>query len=102
MNTIYDVAIIGGGIAGCSAAVNLAARGYHVVLAEARTYPHDKVCGEFLSPECSVLLEELGVMPALRGVHPPEISHARITVPSGGEWTTSLPAPCIGISRYTL
>jgi menaquinone-9 beta-reductase len=102
MNTMYDVAIIGGGVAGCSAAVHLAARGYKVVLAEAKTYPHDKVCGEFLSPECGLLLEELGVMPALRAVHPPEILQARITAPSGHEWTTALPEAGMGISRYRL
>ena len=32
-----DVAILGGGIAGCSAALHLAKRGYRVVLLEART-----------------------------------------------------------------
>ncbi|HEY2781959.1 MAG TPA: FAD-binding oxidoreductase [Steroidobacteraceae bacterium] len=35
--TVADVAVLGGGIAGCSAALHLARRGYRVVLLEART-----------------------------------------------------------------
>src|SRR5215216_4329569 len=64
----YDAAVVGGGPAGCSAAISLAAGGARVVLLEARAYPHDKLCGEFLSPECVPLLGALGLSPALRAL----------------------------------
>lgn len=56
-----DVAIIGGGIAGSIAALTLARAGQSVVLFEKTTEPHDKVCGEFYSYECSSYLEETGL-----------------------------------------
>jgi flavin-dependent dehydrogenase len=55
----FDVAIVGGGPAGCSAAITLAEQGARVLLCEARPYPHDKLCGEFLSPECAGMLAGL-------------------------------------------
>ncbi len=99
---VYDAAIIGGGPAGCSAAIALAERGARVVLAEAKTYPHHKVCGEFLSPECHRLLEAVGVMPALDALHPVQIDVACITAPDGTAWETPFPGVALGISRSAL
>ena len=56
-----DVAIIGGGIAGCTAAITLARSGRSVILYEKSSLPHDKVCGEFLSYECSSYLSDVGL-----------------------------------------
>jgi menaquinone-9 beta-reductase len=97
-----DVIIIGGGLAGCSAAIHLAKKGHKVTLYEAKTYPHHKVCGEFLSPECHTLLNELDLLPNIAAHHPTSMTTARITVPNGGCWETSLPGSAIGISRYVL
>jgi len=98
----FDVAIIGGGLAGCSAAIRLAQRGHSVALLEAQNYPHHKVCGEFLSPECSVLLADLGLSPALQATKPSLIHTVSITAPNGSTWTSALPGAGIGISRYSL
>ena len=98
----FDVAIIGGGLAGCSAAIRLAGYGHSVVLLEAQSYPHHKVCGEFLSPECGALLDELGLTSALQAVKPALIHTATITAPNGTTWKNALPGAGIGISRYTL
>lgn len=100
--TIYDAAVVGGGLAGCSAAIKLAERGWRVVLFEARAYPHHKVCGEFLSPECAAILGELGVMETIDDLHPPKIHHAVMTIPDGFKWTTQLPGVAVGLSRYAL
>lgn len=59
--TIYDVAIVGGGPAGAAAAVHLSLGGARVLLAEQKKFPRAKLCGEFISPECLTHFERLGV-----------------------------------------
>lgn len=98
----YDVAIIGAGPAGSSAAIKLAGRGIRVALFEARTFPHDKLCGEFLSPECKGLLGELGLIDTLLAMNPARINSARITAPDGESWQTGLPGEAWGLSRNWL
>ena len=50
----FDVIIVGGGPAGSSAAIHSAARGARVLLAEQKRFPREKLCGEFISPECDL------------------------------------------------
>lgn len=57
----YDVIIAGGGPAGASAAIHLATRGARVLLVEQKKFPRAKLCGEFISPECTPHFERLGV-----------------------------------------
>jgi len=99
---MFDTAIVGGGPAGCSAAIILAQRGARVVLFEAKTYPHDKLCGEFLSPECAGLLDELGLTPRLRTLKPVPIEIFRLTAPDGAAWETRLPGIALGLTRKAL
>jgi flavin-dependent dehydrogenase len=100
--THFDAAIVGGGPAGCSAAITLAQCGARVVLFEAKTYPHHKVCGEFLSPECAALLDLLGLTSTLRSLAPVMIETACITAPGGTAWETRLPGVAWGLSRRAL
>jgi heterodisulfide reductase subunit A-like polyferredoxin len=44
----YDVAIIGGGLAGLTFAIQMRKVGLHVLLCEKETYPFHKVCGEYI------------------------------------------------------
>lgn len=98
---MYDAAVIGGGLAGCSAAIRLAEQGYNVVLFEANTYPHHKVCGEFLSPGCTHLLDDLRVLDTLNKAGAVRLDSAVITTQDGHQWITSMPG-ALGISRYAL
>ncbi len=58
---ITKVAIVGGGPAGSSLAIRLALNGYAVSLAERNPFPREKLCGEFISPECFDHFRALGV-----------------------------------------
>ncbi|WP_374273801.1 NAD(P)/FAD-dependent oxidoreductase [Brevundimonas sp.] len=93
------VAVVGGGLAGASAAVRLATAGRAVVLFERTTGPHDKVCGEFLSFEAIEALREIGLEPLALGAVPID----RVTVCVGGRRTTSaLPFEALSLSRRVL
>lgn len=61
METNYDVAIIGGGPGGSSAATYLSQMGYKVVLFEKEKFPRNHV-GESLIPYCYYKMKEMGVL----------------------------------------
>ena len=58
----FDVCIVGAGPAGSATAIRLAIAGLSVLLVEQKKFPRDKLCGEFISPECLVHFDELGVL----------------------------------------
>ncbi len=64
------VLIVGGGLAGCAAAILLGQAGRRVTLLERTRGPHDKVCGEFLSGEALHYLRHLGMDPEALGATP--------------------------------
>lgn len=53
--------IVGAGPAGASLAVRLSRSGHKVLLIEKDRFPREKLCGEFISPECFRHFDELGV-----------------------------------------
>src|SRR5215472_11490549 len=70
----YDVIIAGGGPAGSSAAIHLANAGARVLLIEQKKFPRPKLCGEFISPECALHFERLGVSQEMRAVDPAHLT----------------------------
>ncbi len=56
------MAVIGGGLSGCAAAIHLARAGVDVALFEAGPLPRHRVCGEFLSGESRATLGRMGVL----------------------------------------
>src|SRR5580658_9522055 len=68
-NSHLDLAVIGGGPAGTSAAITAARSGASVVLFEAKAFPRHKVCGEFVSAEAlDVLTGMLAAPDAIRSL----------------------------------
>lgn len=59
-----DVAVVGGGPAGASAAVSLARAGLQAVVIDKASFPRDKFCGDGLTAGALRLLEDLGLDPA--------------------------------------
>ena len=57
----YDAIVVGGGVAGGTAAILLAAAGWSVALVEKRAFPRRKVCGECIAAPNLALLDALGV-----------------------------------------
>ena len=70
----YDVIIAGGGPAGSSAAIHLATLGARVLLAEQKKFPRAKLCGEFISPECALHFERLGVADQILSARPARLT----------------------------
>jgi flavin-dependent dehydrogenase len=99
-NRIYDVAIVGGGLAGLSLSIQLARKGLLVCLFEKETYPFHKVCGEYISMESWDFLIRLGL--PLESWNLPKIHSLQITAPNGEVIHADLPLGGFGISRYKL
>ena len=57
--TIAPVIVIGGGPAGAAAAFHLARAGVQVAVVESKAFPRVKVCGEYISPAATDLLEAI-------------------------------------------
>ena len=98
----YDAIVIGGGLAGCSVALQLARRNHDVLLLEKSTYPRHKLCGEFLSPEAQTSLQGLDVLDAVCAAGATAIDHAHLTGPGGTTSGHALPGSALGLSRYRL
>jgi menaquinone-9 beta-reductase len=96
----YDVAVIGGGLAGLSLAIQMAKTGYKVIVFEKEKYPFHKVCGEYISLESWNFLEELGLPLSDMGL--PLIKRLIISAPNGNYLEQDLSLGGFGISRYKM
>ena len=95
-----DVAIVGGGLAGLATSIELARKGYSVVVLEKEQYPFHKVCGEYVSMESWNYLKSLGLK--LDHLQLPRIDTLQLTAPNGTELITPLQLGGFGVSRYIL
>ena len=98
--TLYDCAIIGGGLAGLCLSIQLAKQKHQVILFEREQYPFHKVCGEYVSLESWDFLEQLGL--PLHNMNLPIIKKLIVTAPAGALLQECLPLGGFGISRYKI
>ena len=78
-----EVVVVGGGPAGASTAWMLAQAGVDVMLLERARFPRDKPCAEYLSPEASRILAELGVLHELEASGAAQLAGMVVRAPSG-------------------
>ncbi len=80
------VLVVGAGPAGAATALQLSrAGGLEVLLADAATFPRDKICAGGLSVNAQAVLDRLGMLPTVLGeAH--RIGRLRLVGPGGEEW----------------
>jgi flavin-dependent dehydrogenase len=98
--------VAGAGLAGGTLALRLARAGARVALVDPARFPRDKLCGEYLSPECWEVLERLGLARPIERLDFHPIHRVRVTTPRGrsleAEVTGRDGRPGIGLSRSAL
>lgn len=100
MKNYNEISIIGGGLAGLTAAIDLSKRNFKVTLFEKNDYPKHKVCGEFISNEVLPYLKELDL--DIESLQPTKISKTQLSTHSGKTIESDLPLGGFGVSRYAL
>ena len=104
MTAEFDAIIVGGGPAGASAGIHLAASGARVLLAERERFPRAKLCGEFITPECLEHFARLGVLEEM-GRGGARVSETVFYAPSGrgvsvpSAWFGGEGGDALGLSR---
>ncbi len=83
MTSEFDVAIIGAGPAGSTAAILLARQGYRVGLIDKASFPRDKACAEYMSPAIEGVLKRLGVLDQVEAARPAHLRGFDIYSPGG-------------------
>jgi flavin-dependent dehydrogenase len=78
-----DVLIVGGGPAGSSLAFNLARAGVRVVVLDRARFPRPKPCAEYLSPQASRVLADMGVLDKVERSGAAQLAGMVIRSPSG-------------------
>jgi len=78
-----QVIVVGGGPAGAATAFYLARSGVDVTLLDRAHFPRDKPCSEYMSPQASRILDEMGVLGRIEQSGAAHLAGMRIRAPNG-------------------
>ncbi len=81
--TDADVLVVGGGPAGSSVAYALARAGVDVRLVDRAHFPRPKPCAEYLSPEASRILADMGALQLVEQTGAAALAGIRVRAPNG-------------------
>jgi menaquinone-9 beta-reductase len=95
-----EAVVIGGGLAGLSAAIELATLGHKVILIEKKKFPRHKVCGEYVSNEVLPILNHFEIDPFSAGAQ--QMKRFVLSAPSGNSVQANLPLGAFSLSRFKL
>lgn len=101
----YDVIVIGAGPAGSTVSTLLAEAGRQVLLLEKSRFPREKLCGEFITPECFPVFDRLGVRQRIFDAGAKIIRRWTLFAPDGRsveapmEWLAGGYRHAVGLSR---
>ena len=83
MSDDAQVIVVGGGPAGASTAYFLARAGVDVLVLERAHYPRDKTCAEYLSPQASRVLAEMGALATVEAAGAAQLAGMIVRAPNG-------------------
>lgn len=95
---MFDVIVVGGGIAGLINSILLSRSGLKVALFEKKSYPFHRVCGEYISNEVKPFLIRNNLFPKTLG--PVDITKFMLTSLNGRQAHLPLDMGGFGISRF--
>ena len=78
-----DAIVVGGGPAGASTAFALARAGVRVIVLDRATFPRPKPCAEYLSPQASRLLSDMGALDAVEAAGAAHLDGMIVRAPNG-------------------
>ncbi len=78
-----EVIVVGAGPAGAATAFFLSRSGVDVLLLDRARFPRDKPCAEYLSPQASRLLDDMGVLAEVERLGAAHLTGMRVRAPNG-------------------
>jgi len=78
-----QVVVVGGGPGGAASAWALARDGLDVLLLDRARFPRDKPCGEYLSPQASRFLSEMGILQRVENAGAAQLAGMVVRAPNG-------------------
>ena len=78
-----QVIVVGGGPAGAATAFYLARAGIRVTILDRAQFPRDKPCSEYMSPQASRILDEMGVLEQIERSGAAHLAGMRVHAPNG-------------------